>query len=417
MKYKNLTIDDKKNIIDIWYDDTLTKAEKVSEIAKLYNLGERTVYDWIKNIQNNDKDFIPALKITIISDDAKKIHKLEDENKQLRNALNEAKNHVATSDEIKQLVIDINSSLDSNIYKDISWLTTKEGKDTLMPVLIATDIHWGEGVLKSEIGVNEYNLEIAKQRYDQVVDDFIDICINKLSNYKYPGVVFPMVGDNINGILHLDSETNSETHVQQVASFVDYTIKQIEKLKLSFNKVYVPFNTGNHSRSAKFTKTSGRLYDSLEYLVAYFLEKHYINDNNVTIDYNEEDEIRYNIFGTRFLQFHGDAIKGGGGVGGHIVPIKRYLYKKRQNDSATKRGFDVAIIGHWHTHHIEKSLIIGASLVGPNGYSKMLSLPYEEPGMTMFFVNNNGDIIYGTHLKARAGSNFTKSDKPLEIFK
>lgn len=440
MKYKDLTLKDKEDFIEIYF----TKEKYTKKLMKRFNIGERTVYDWknkifneaesndylnnfIDELQSKDIEGLEGLEgddeakdISIVSDEAKTIHKQKEEIKVLKKALNEAKHHVHESDEIKQFIYELNDNLDPSVHKDTSWLekTKDTTKDTLMPVLIATDIHWGEGVLKSEIGVNEYNLEIARKRYDQIVDDFIDICTNKLSNYNYPGVVFPMVGDNTNGVLHLDAETNDETHVQQVATFVDYTIRQIDKLKEVFNYIFVPFNTGNHSRSSKYTKTSGRLYDSLEYLVAYFLEKHYANDDKVIIEYNEEDELRYNIFGTKFLQFHGDAIKGGGGVGGHIVPIKRYLYKKRQNDSASGRGFDVAILGHWHTHHVEKSLIIGASLVGPNGYSKMLSLPYEEPGMTMFFVSTKGDIIYSTHLKAKAGSYFNNgNDKPLEIFK
>lgn len=417
MKYKNLTIDDKKKIIEIWYDDTLTKAEKVTKIATEYNTGERTVYDWIKNIQNNDKDFIPAPKITIISDDAKKIHKLEDENKQLRNALNEAKNHVVDSEDIKKIIFDLNN-IEFKKVEIPNWINNKT-KGKIVPVLCIADTHIGEVVNPQDVNyVNEFNTEIASQRINRCVDDFIDIYKNKF-NYEYDGIVLNILGDIITGELHDLKETNDKSAIDQVIFAVDLLETQIRKLHKAFGKVLVNMVSGNHGRyqPLKYTKNNNRYNNSLEKIVYTFIERNISKDtNDVIFNTSPEDVLRYSINGHKFQQEHGDNIKTTGtAIAGPSTSFARAYLKKSAIGVSTNNSFQTLIVGHFHNHYYANGVLVCNSVKGFDTYCASLGIGFSLPGCTSFAVNSHGQIIYLTDLQIRKIET-KKIEKSIELF-
>jgi hypothetical protein len=296
-------------------------------------------------------------------------------------------------------LLEVNKNI--KIPKWVAPSKTKKSSDELIPVIFITDIHLGEVVKSEETGVpNDYNSTIAQQRLTEVVDTFIDISKNKLTFYKYKGVVVPLGGDNITGNLHDLAEYNDMTPAQQLTQLTSMLIVELDKLKDAFGKVFVPAVTGNHSRLAKFrTKTKGRLFDSLEYVVYAFLQKHYEKDDDVTIVFSEADYVNFSLNGTRFHLEHGDSYRGGGGIGGIQVPIQRGIAKKRQVATATNQEFDIMIIGHFHQHYISNNLIIGNSIKGYDEFSKSLAFPYNPPGCTVFYVNQRGQIVFPMDLQ------------------
>ena len=93
MKYKDLSNEDKIDIISYYRKDDITKAEAVELISDMYDISKRTVYDWVDKIQlenmgynvDNTNQSENEKEISIVSDESKKIYKLEEENKKLRN--------------------------------------------------------------------------------------------------------------------------------------------------------------------------------------------------------------------------------------------------------------------------------------------------------------------------------------------
>lgn len=405
MKYKNLTVDDKKNIIEIWYNDTLTKAEKVTKIAKVYNLGERTVYSWVKNIQNNDKDFISTSKITIISDDAKKIHKLEEENKQLKNALNEAKNHVIDSDEIKRFIYELND-VELKAYDNIPNWMNKKTKNEIIPVFCLSDTHIGSVIDPADVNyVNEYNVEIAKKRIFGLTKDFISMYKDKLANYSYPGVIVNFGGDMIENAMHGTEETNELTVVDQTIEATNILITVIKMLNEAFGNVTIFAVSGNHGRliADKYTKNTNRLGNSLEKIVYHFIGVHFKDKPEVSIITRQSDIIHYEVNGKTFRLEHGDSIPfTGQAISGPLNSFERARLKRNGMDSAVGRRFDYLIFGHFHQHLISNTgIIVMDSTKGYDSYVMRMSLPFNLPGATTFSINNRGEIIFATNLKCR----------------
>jgi len=350
-----------------------------------------------------------AKKKLINADAAKNIYDLQEENKALKKKLKELEKSLFTGEDIREFIINVRKEKVSIP----EWISKPNpSKGSLVPVMAFADWHVGEVVNADEVhGKNEYNKDISKHRINALVDDFIDICANKLNNYKYAGVVVPIMGDIITGSLHDLPETNDLRPIKQVVFARDLIIQQIEKFKKVFGKVFVPAVTGNHGRlSHKRTKTKGRTDDSLETILLYFVQEHYADDTDVTIYFNESDENYFSINGRIFNQQHGDKYRGGNGIGGIHVPIKRGRAKLLESSIAMGKSFDTMIIGHFHQHYIGNDLIICDSPKGYDEFCKAMNIPYSKAGATMFFVNSHGDIIYATNLKVR-------DEKPREFKK
>jgi hypothetical protein len=68
----------------------------------------------------------------------------------------------------------------------------KGGSITGVPLILASDWHWGETVDPDQVGgMNAFNRKIAKQRVKRFGDAVIDLCFHHMtSNPSYPGVVF-----------------------------------------------------------------------------------------------------------------------------------------------------------------------------------------------------------------------------------
>jgi len=341
-------------------------------------------------------------------DTQKKVKTLEKINRDLERKLES----VDTVYEYIDRVVGVLKYRNDNI--DISVREFSDNK-VLVPVLFLTDIHMGEVVKSEETGVdNDYNSDIAKERINYAVDKFIDTSINDLSKYNMHGCVMPFGGDMITGNLHDLAEFNDLSPVSQVMDLIDILDVQIKKVLNSFGKVYIPAVTGNHGRMEKYrVKTKGRVNDSLEYLLYKQLQKRYIDNKDVIFSIDKADFINFSINGRVFRLEHGDSFRGGGGIGGIQVPIKRGIAKKQQTAVAANKPFDTMLIGHFHQHFISDELIIGNSIKGYDEFSKSLSLPYQDPGVTSFYVDTNGKITFPNNIYIKTSK---KSELGVKVF-
>lgn len=347
------------------------------------------------------------------------INRLEKENKDLKKSLEQAKDKAFTGEDIKELM---NSVEERGFNTKPTWYSNKNSNsDTLVPVLFLTDTHIGEVIDPLDMGfIEAYNTDIAIKSINKITEDFINICINKMSNYRYNGVVLMLGGDLITGNLHDLAETNDGTPIQQIIDATNVMIQQIKKLKQAFGKVQIFGVTGNHGRldSHNYTKSKKRTDNSLETLVYYYIKEHFKEDSSINFTYDKSDEVRFGICGRKFLLTHGDrGIRGGGGIGGIIVPIKRARAKMLQSAVAMNKEFDTLVIGHFHQHHISDDIIIGASTKPYDEYCRSMGFEYNGAGATSFFVNGHGEIIFATKLNVREeNKKRTQREKQIELF-
>lgn len=356
-----------------------------------------------------------------INDDKVVIHKLKDEIKSLKSALDNAKSDIIDASMIKDIIFDVDKKLDRKCEVP-EWVNNKT-KSKIVPVINITDVHIGERVNPEDVNfVNEYNTDLACYRVNKCVDDFIGIYRGNFTNYEYDGVVCNVLGDIITGELHDLAETNDKTSVDQIIVAVQLIEEQLRKLHKSFGKVLVNMVSGNHGRSQplKYTKNNNRYNNSLEKIVYTFVE-HNMQDvkDDVCFNTSPEDVLRVSINGHRFKLMHGDTIKTTGtAIAGPSTSFARAFLKHSSVGASTNASFDTMIIGHFHNHYYAQGVMVCNSTKGYDTYCAMLGINFSLPGCTSFAVNSHGQIIFFTDIQVRKDDtkdlrNFRKS---IEIF-
>jgi predicted phosphodiesterase len=261
------------------------------------------------------------------------------------------------------------------------WLTKrhKETSITGVPLILASDWHWGETVDPDQVGgMNAFNRKIAKQRVKIMGDAIIDLCFNHMTNPNYPGVVFCVGGDMITGGIHEDlRETNDGPVTLSVVEVEENLIGMITLLADKFGKVFVPCVPGNHGRTTLKPRAKNRVYDSWEWVIYQHLEVYFRNDPRVTIHVPNEVDAHFAIYGHRFMLTHGDTlgVKGGDGIIGALGPIARGAIKVGRSEAQCGRDFDTLLIGHYHTYIPRGDavpVLANGSLIGYNEYARLL---------------------------------------------
>ena len=397
MKYKELTNEQKKEIINYWYNGKDSKPTKLEILANKYDAGERTIYSWLKKLQSDNIEEPKPIEISIISDDAKKAHRLEEENKVLKKALNEAKSHVHDSTRINEVLYELNNfKYIKKLKPDFNKLDKKVNG---VPVLMISDTHYGEVVKPEEVGgVNEYNSEIAERRINYTVDEAIKIIKNDWTAYNTEWLVMPLIGDLLSGDIHEElTESNDIKILPSVMKFADIMIHQIYKLKEEFTSLYLPMVVGNHGRRHKKPRAKGQVYENYEYLVYKLIEREFNDDENVVIQISDMPDMRFDIFNKRFLLTHGHTLGGGGGGIAGILPLLyRGNYKKQERAISLNNSYDTLLIGHWHQSLFLGRVIVNGCTKGIDEYAlNNLNISNEPPSQNLFMVDRNyGAITY-----------------------
>lgn len=276
-----------------------------------------------------------------------------------------------------------------------AWLT-KEGKNGFrgMPFLLASDWHYGEVVRPEEVGgTNEFNAEIAVKRIKRMVNTTVDLCFNHMGKAKtvYPGIVFALGGDMISGDIHEElAVTNDRTPQQCINDLTDHIGACVETFASRFGKVFVPCVTGNHGRNTRKPRYKGRVWTSHEWNIYCNLERLFRRDKNIVFAIPNETDIRFNVYGHRYLLTHGDnlGVKGGDGIIGALGPIRRGEIKIRNAESQIDRDFDTIVMGHWHQAIFLPGLIVNNSLKGYDEYARLaLRAPWSRPSQQLWFTH------------------------------
>ncbi|MFA7129281.1 MAG: hypothetical protein WC136_08940 [Sphaerochaeta sp.] len=410
MQFNELTDSNKSEIINSFNQDGMNRA-----LSTKFGVTTRTIRKWRSKLMKNPDPIIKEEKLNLLSDSNKTIARLTEENKYLKKVINDAQSEVIASDDIRRLIFELN---DCEFTDTIPEWVDNVSKTNLVPVCCLSDIHVGETINSKDMGFGEdYNTQIAHDYSLKVINDFIGICKKNMTCYDFPGIVLILGGDGITGNLHDLSDTNDKTPIEQVVELVNLYIKVIGILNDNFENVCVLGVTGNHGRydPKHYTKTKNRANNSLETIVYHFIQKHFNDNKSINIITDQSDELFFKINSRRFYLHHGDTIKGGNGIGGIHVPIMRSRAKKLGTSVANDKAFDTMIIGHFHQHYVSDELIIMNSIKPYDEYCKSFNFPYSRPGMTTFFVNNHGDIIYATDIKIRKKLN-NKPTKHIELF-
>lgn len=256
-------------------------------------------------------------------------------------------------------------------------------------IALFSDAHIEETVdSNSVLGLNEYNLDIAKKRVERY---FVNLA-EALNNDDVDDLIFASLGDTISSFIWEElMQTNALTPIEATLTAQNLIFSGLTFILENTCLKHIKFIgiVGNHGRTTKKIQHNNGYKMSYEYLMYKNIEKQcellhlpiefYIPESEMAIvDTN---------YGKRFIFIHGFQIKGGNGIAGIFPPINRAVLK-------WERVFhqDKVYLGHFHNLMSLTNVAVNGSIIGYNSYALTNSLPYERP-QQLYDLYDGNDLI------------------------
>lgn len=354
-KYK---IEEKPNDLD-WQDiieltnlnvhrDTLRKAMNTEfggyAVLKLYE-------DKIQNGYNNQD---------LLEDFIKEKQELEKMKIQYQDQKREYRKYLRLDAKFEHLVNEMKKSI-----KNLPPLEIKEKNNFSYNLgneasLILSDWHLG---LKCKNHWNEFNYDIARERIERLKNKVIRYCNKHIVDILH----IEIIGDMINGSIHLGNRVESEENVinqamttsEIIANFINDLANELPNIK-----VYTLY--GNHGR-VNSNKNDSIDVENFERLIEWYLDIRLKDINNVELCKNKYDET-FGYFqlknGKNIVFSHGNYDKINKVIDDYSKMLKIYV--------------DEVHLGHFHNYNEKddsgRTLLINGTLSGTDTYSKNLRL-------------------------------------------
>lgn len=270
-------------------------------------------------------------------------------------------------------------------------IQTSKGSGVVgVPTLQISDIHFGEVVKPEQVyQMNEYSIEIAKQRIFNLLRNTIDVLFNHLVKSEFPGIVICLNGDLISGNIHDELlATNDFPVMPAFVELYGIMITFMKEMADHFKRVLVIGNAGgNHARNTKKIIFKDRAYSNFDWLLNCLLAKQFEDDDRINFNISNGFSNQFQIYDHKYRMEHGDAFRGGQGFIGPYAPITRGEIKKRSAAASYNRSYDTLIIGHFHQLMFLNKVIVNGSVVGFNEYAVGLDFPYEPPKQALWVTH------------------------------
>ena len=280
-------------------------------------------------------------------------------------------------------------------------------------ILMLGDFHAGSTIIKEEVNcLNEYNIDIMKERLDRIFYYFIYFC--KKFEIKIANITF--LGDLWENSIHMETaRTNYPNEVEVLFILYEYLTQKLLQLEQYFSEIKCYFVVGNHSRlslgggaNKPFFKEAAQM--NWEYILAKLLklqfETIFKDKNKYIIEASESLSKVIKVSDRKFLLTH--SLTQGGGSSFGSIP-----YYSVDRNSAKKFGlfyqmddeeqiFDDILTAHLHSTYKTKTISGNAygngSVVGPDPFSLEKLKVASEPEQTMLIVDR-GIVIQELTLK------------------
>lgn len=346
----------------------------VSELNNLTGIPKRTIHRYVSKFNLRDID---AGSPEIDS----KIKTASSELSHWKSKYKNALDVIADQERMISALISIPKNPES-----ISISLRERSEREAVPVIVASDWHIEETVTKLITnGKNEYNLDIAENSIKQFFSNAIYMINREKRDIKINTVVLAILGDIINGVLRdEDLQNNSVTSIDALTIARSLIYSGIKKMAIETGcNIKVICTVGNHGRITEKIFPSNQVHNSLEYLMYKTLERDFRDNPNVDVSVAESYYYIQEIFGMRIRFHHGHIFKFNGGIGGLSVPVLRKIAQMNLTEKA-----DLDVCGHFHSTQIMPNALLNGSIVGANGYSMSLGLPFEPPRQLFFLIDS-----------------------------
>lgn len=274
----------------------------------------------------------------------------------------------------------------------VKWSLKHKAGSPGTPVLMVSDIHYGEKVEAEQVyNSNEFNIEICKRRLRKVFETATGLLKTHFAHPHYEGIVLVLGGDLISGSIHDDlSETDEVTPLVQCYDIAKEIADGIAFLADEFPRVSVYCVGGNHGRTTRKPRAKFYAQHNLDWL-AYKMIGDYVKTlENVEVWAPNARDLNFEVAGHRYRLTHGDQFRGGDGIIGPIGPITRGDVRKRVTASlmpGQPEAYDTMLCGHFHTLMMLPRLIVNGSIKGYDEYALSINVAWEPPQQALWTVH------------------------------
>ena len=306
----------------------------------------------------------------------KETYKLQDQRRVFRADIREQARKEAIEDAIVQAIKQKDFSVPQYpIYIENEYNILDDSKEGL---LLLSD--WHKGMVTTNHW-NIFNDAVYQDRVQTLIKKTIEI--GRKENLGVLNVF--VLGDMINGLIHVTTRINNQDNViRQTIDVAQTLIQMIKAFSCAFDAVNVWFSRGNHERvtpNLKESLTPESFFDLLQFIV-----KIGVGDNTPSITFYENDMndeiIRANICGRTVIGIHGHKDK----------PAMAY-----KNLSTFLRIFpDYIVAGHYHrASELEENgceIVVNGSLCGTDDYAVNVRKNSRPSQKLMIFTPEEGRV-------------------------
>lgn len=281
---------------------------------------------------------------------------------------------------------------------------TSKGGNPATPVLLITDTHFDEVVRPEEVlGLNRYDRRIAGQRLERAFTGAAKVAKDYISGFDYDGIVLALGGDIVSGEIHEElRRTNEATTVETLVHWLEPMVAGVRLLAEEFGRVHVVGVVGNHGRRDRKPVAKMRAKDNYDWLLYQLMAREFSSAKEVSFQVPEAADAIVPVYDTRMLLTHGDQFRGGSGISSAMSPLLLGEHRKTKKHVAASRyggedvGFDLLVMGHWHSRYILPRLIVGGTLKGYDEYAMVSNFEFAPPSQEMFLVAPQRGVILNT---------------------
>lgn len=344
--------------------------EYSSDVARRMFYGARNILEILDNekIENIEEDSI------LKEIEAKKIE-LEKEKIRFQDQKREYRNYLRADARFEHLVSTMKEEIEKlNEIRPLRVFRVPEKHSNNEAVSIVSDWHTG---IKEKNYWNEISVEILRERIEKLQNKIIKYCKqNEVSTLH-----LEVLGDMINGIIHLGTRvSNEEDVISQTMICAEILANMIKNLAENIHKIKIYSATGNHGRCVANAKDSIDT-ENFERMIPWYLKSRLDGVGNIEFCENLYDDniIVYKFLNETIFAVHGHEDK----VGTVINDLSNML-----------KIFPTEVhMGHYHSHYEKEehdmSVVVNGTASGVDKYAKHIRKS-NKPSQTLMIYNEEG---------------------------
>jgi len=254
-------------------------------------------------------------------------------------------------------------------------------------IAVLSDWHVEELIKPEKVnGLNEFTLEIAKQRAKQTFDKILLLIEHERKLVNVRTLCLALLGDFISGYIHDELVEGNQLHPIDATFFAAGLLEEGIQYLLDhgdLDQIVIPTCNGNHGRTTAKRRVATYAENSYEYGM-YRNMRSRMTDKRLVWQVGEGYHNWVEIQGYKCRMHHGDSIRYQGGVGGISIPVNKAIAMWNKSIEA-----DYDFFGHYHTYMQQWNWCSNGSLIGYGPYSLEIKGEYQPPVQTLAIMDRD----------------------------